>query len=106
MADDHVAQPRRDRPDSRSVDELPLWVGRLVDWLDRPVVRWVRVPLGLLLIAVGVLGFLPVVGFWMIPLGALMLAQDVPFLRRPVHKFLAWMHHLWRGRGRRRGERR
>ena len=27
---------------------------------------------------------LAVLGFWMVPLGALLLAQDIPFLRRPV----------------------
>jgi hypothetical protein len=28
--------------------------------------------------------FLPVLGFWMIRLGLLFLAQDVPFLQRPI----------------------
>jgi hypothetical protein len=26
----------------------------------------------------------------MIPLGLLLLAQDVPFLRRPIARFVAW----------------
>ena len=42
-----------------------------------------RLPLGLLLIAGGVLGFLPVLGFWMIPLGAAVAAMDLsPLWRR------------------------
>jgi hypothetical protein len=30
----------------------------------------------------GFLGFLPVLGFWMIPLGLLVLSQDLPAVRR------------------------
>jgi len=42
-----------------------------------------RLVLGLLLIVGGVLGFLPVLGFWMIPLGIAVAALDVkPVLRR------------------------
>jgi hypothetical protein len=38
--------------------------------------------LGLALVAGGLLGFLPVVGFWMIPLGLIVLSIDSPFVRR------------------------
>ncbi len=42
-----------------------------------------RLVLGLVLIGGGVLGFLPVLGFWMIPLGVAVAALDVrPLLRR------------------------
>ena len=53
---------------------------RLPDRAAR-VLRWLRIPSGLLLIAGGVLSFLPVLGVWMLPLGFLLLAQDVPFLK-------------------------
>lgn len=43
-----------------------------------------RLPLGLLLVAGGFLGFLPFLGFWMIPLGLLILAIDLPLLRPGV----------------------
>lgn len=43
-----------------------------------PVLRGL---LGILLILAGVLGFLPILGFWMIPLGVALLATDVPRLR-------------------------
>ncbi|WP_245819018.1 hypothetical protein [Marivita hallyeonensis] len=36
-----------------------------------------RLVLGLLLIVGGILGFLPVLGFWMIPLGFAVAALDV-----------------------------
>lgn len=44
-----------------------------------PIVRGL---LGLVLVAGGVLGFLPILGFWMIPLGLALLATDIPPMRR------------------------
>jgi hypothetical protein len=41
-----------------------------------------RMGLGGLLVIGGLLGFLPVLGFWMIPLGLAVLAVDVPVVRR------------------------
>ncbi len=38
--------------------------------------RWVRNPVGFLLIFGGVLGALPILGFWMIPLGLVILSVD------------------------------
>ena len=48
-----------------------------------PVLRGV---LGLLLMLLGTLGFLPVLGFWMIPLGLALLATDIPPFRRWLKK--------------------
>ncbi|HVI16347.1 MAG TPA: hypothetical protein VM822_26200 [Pseudolabrys sp.] len=36
----------------------------------------------------GVFGFLPVLGFWMLPIGLALLAQDVPPMRRPMARAL------------------
>jgi hypothetical protein len=47
--------------------------------------------LGLIFIFAGILGFLPVLGFWMIPLGIALLATDIPVLRRWLIKRLN--HH-------------
>lgn len=44
-----------------------------------PVVRGI---FGVLIMLAGMLGFLPVLGFWMIPLGLALLATDIPFLRK------------------------
>ncbi len=38
----------------------------------------VRALLGILFIFLGLLGFLPILGFWMIPLGIGLLATDIP----------------------------
>jgi hypothetical protein len=44
----------------------------------------IRFPIALLLIAGGVFSFLPVLGVWMLPLGLLLLAVDLPVLRGPI----------------------
>ena len=42
---------------------------------------FVRLPFAVLLMLGGLLSFLPFLGVWMIPLGVLLLAVDVPALR-------------------------
>jgi len=84
-------------------DELICEIDRLEGHLPRGAVRllqmtlapggvWVRVPLALALMAGGVVGFLPILGFWMVPLGLALLAIDVPFLRRPMAKLLSFIN--------------
>ena len=47
-----------------------------------PQQRILRVTLGLVAVAGGIFGFLPVLGFWMLPLGLLILSIDFPPVRR------------------------
>lgn len=42
---------------------------------------WLRKLIGILLICLGFLGFLPIIGFWMIPLGLIVLSADYRFAR-------------------------
>jgi len=70
---------------------LPQSAGRASAWLRRPSSRWARIPAAVLLMIGGVLSFLPVLGLWMFPLGLLLLAINLPFLRRPVGKSLVWL---------------
>jgi len=58
--------------------------------LRLPQSRLIRVILGLVLIIGGVLGFLPVLGFWMIPLGLLVLSADLPMVRRWRRRLEIW----------------
>ena len=46
--------------------------------------RRVRLPIACLLIIGGLLSILPVFGIWMLPLGLLLLAVDIPLLRPAV----------------------
>lgn len=79
--------------------KLPAGPARFVNWLRRPSSRLVRVPLAALLIVGGILSFLPVLGFWMLPLGLLLFAQDVPVLQPSLIRMLAWVERKWAGRG-------
>ncbi|WP_298352346.1 hypothetical protein [Rhodoblastus sp.] len=54
-------------------------------WLDKlrePRRRWLRIPIGFALVAGGIFGFMPLVGFWMIPLGLSLLALDFPAVEK------------------------
>lgn len=61
---------------------------RGVEWNEEHVPRGLRSVLGVLLIVGGLFGFLPILGFWMIPLGAALIALDIPPLRR---RLVAWL---------------
>lgn len=63
---------------------------RITEPLLRNGMRWVRVPVALILLAGGVLSFLPVLGLWMLPLGLLLLAVDIPPLRPAVASGTIW----------------
>lgn len=71
----------------------------MVRWLRLPSSRLVRVPVSAVLIVGGVFGFLPILGFWMVPLGVLLVAQDVPFLQPPLAGALGWVERKWAGDG-------
>jgi hypothetical protein len=49
----------------------------------------VRSVIGVLAMVAGVLGFLPILGFWMLPLGLALVSLDFPPLRRWLHERLA-----------------
>ena len=66
----------------RLLRALPRPVRRSYVRLVQPRARWMRLPLGCVLVAGGTLGFLPVLGFWMLPIGALLLGEDIPPVRR------------------------
>ncbi|MCB1396493.1 MAG: tryptophan synthase subunit beta [Rhodobacter sp.] len=59
-------------------------LGGAVAALAAPGRGWLRLPAALALIVGGLLGFLPILGFWMLPLGVMLLAVDVPPLRPSV----------------------
>lgn len=69
---------------------------RFLRWLRQPGSLWVRIPLAALLVLAGLVGFLPVLGFWMLPLGLLLLAHDLPLLRRPMRRLLVFGERRWR----------
>ena len=75
---------------------------RTLKWGDRHVPPGVRSVVGAVLMVAGVFGFLPIVGFWMFPLGVAFVALDIPWTRHHIH---AWMERLEARLGRRDGAR-
>jgi len=51
----------------------------------------IRSVVGVLFMGGGILGFLPILGFWMFPLGIAFVALDIPWTR---HRIEAWMVKL------------
>ena len=70
--------------------------------IPMPQSRIARVVIGVLLVIGGILGFLPVLGFWMVPLGLLVLSYEFAWVRRRRRRFQVW----WERRRRTRAERR
>jgi hypothetical protein len=76
---------------------------QFVGWLRKPSSKYVRLPLGVALLGGGVFSFLPVLGLWMLPLGLVLIAQDVPVLEKPTARTLNWIERKWIARQRARG---
>lgn len=79
----HRASARLERQFAAMERQFPL--------LRRPLATiraggwWIiRMPIALLFIAGGILSILPVLGLWMLPVGLLLLAVDLPIMRAPL----------------------
>ena len=75
------------------INRLPRRVRPSIRFLRQPSGRWLRIPMGVLLTLGGVVGFLPIVGFWMLPIGLALLADDVQLLRSLRSRILDWVEH-------------
>ena len=60
-----------------------------------------RMALGGAMVLGGMIGFLPFLGYWMVPVGLAILAIDFPpvrrFQRRMTVRFGNWLHRRWPG---------
>ncbi len=81
-----MAEPTGDQETSLK-QRLISGLRRALEWGEK-VPFGLRSLLGLILMVAGVFGFLPILGFWMLPLGVAFIALDVPPLRR---RLLQWM---------------
>ena len=64
---------------------------RILRWGNDHVPVGVRSVCGILFMIGGVFGFLPILGFWMFPLGVAFVALDIPWTR---HHIEDWMVSL------------
>ncbi|TIU09620.1 MAG: hypothetical protein E5W39_02530 [Mesorhizobium sp.] len=55
-----------------------------------PRSRGLRIAIGVVLIFGGILGFLPILGFWMIPIGLLVLSYEFALVRRHRRRLVVW----------------
>lgn len=82
------------------IQRLPERLQTALNWLREPERKWVRIPAGVLFMLGGVLSILPVLGLWMLPVGVMLLSQDIPFFRRIQGCVLRWIerkHPDWLG---------
>ena len=82
----------------RLIDRLPRFLRSSVRWLRKPSMIWLRIPAGVLLIVGGLLSFLPILGLWMLPLGAVLLSDDFRSLQALRTRVLDWIerrHPTW-----------
>ncbi len=74
---------------------VPTRVSEFIRWLRKPSSFPARLACAALFILGGIFSFLPVLGIWMLPLGLMLIAQDVPLLQKPLVRVLAWIEAKW-----------
>jgi hypothetical protein len=104
MAEMDETDARLERQFDRLERQVPAARGFL-QWVRKPHARVLRIPLAILLLLGGIFSFLPILGIWMLPLGLLLLAIDIPPMRRPVadwvvrgQRGLSKLRRWWRDR--------
>jgi hypothetical protein len=76
-------------------DEVPDRVCRTIRWLRDPRSKRIRLTVGITLIVLSFAAILPVIGIELLPLGLLLIAEDVPLIRKPVARFMIWLENKW-----------
>jgi hypothetical protein len=65
-----------------------------------PASRPLRLAIGTTLVVAGILGFLPILGFWMVPLGLIVLSADIALVRSHRRRVEVWFgrraYPVWR----------
>ena len=88
-------ETKLDREPAREQDKEPDLGQRIAGYTYRTL-RWgrdhvppgVRSLIGVLFMIGGVFGFLPILGFWMFPLGVAFVALDVPPARKAIERWM------------------
>ena len=94
---DNSSKEKLDQAVDELESEVPGKAKRFIEWARSDRARIVRIPLALTLIAVGLIApYLPVVGIEDVPIGLLLLSYDVPFLRKPMARFVTAMVRRYR----------
>lgn len=75
---------------------LPVSISKFIRWLREPSAFAARCAVAILFVVGGLFSFLPILGIWMLPLGLLLIAQDVPALQKPIVSALMWTEAKWK----------
>ena len=65
---------------------------RTLRWGRDHVAPGIRSLIGVGFMVGGVFGFLPILGFWMLPLGIAFIALDIPPTRKRIHRWKEELH--------------
>ena len=87
----HSAAVSHDPRVDQLIARLPRHLKAATRYLICPRSAWMRRAAAILLICGGLLGFLPILGLWMLPVGLLLLAEDVPPLKSATTRILDWV---------------
>lgn len=72
--------------------QIAAYTFKILRWGRDHVPPGMRTVIGLLFMVGGVFGFLPILGFWMLPLGAAFVALDIPPARRKIDDWIVRLH--------------
>ena len=69
-----------------------------------PASRSARIAIGVSMVILGCFGFLPILGFWMVPVGLLILSHDMPSIRRRRRLMEVWWYRRKQAKAKRNGQ--
>ena len=87
-------QPDLDTEWEKFRQRLPHWMAAGLHGLMQSS-PWLRWPAAFVLIVAGIFGFLPILGFWMVPLGLLLIVKDIPPLHAPLARLFDYINRKW-----------
>ena len=89
ISNSHSSVSKLNNPQDASADrKARLNFGRFS--IPIPSSKPLRIALGIALCLGGLLGFLPILGFWMVPLGLMVLSIDLAPVRRLCRRVALW----------------
>lgn len=87
---DEPPQKKGDEPDLGQ--RIAAITYRMLKWGRDHLPRGARSLIGILLMIGGIFGFLPILGFWMFPLGIAFVALDIPPMNARIDIWLQTLH--------------
>lgn len=89
-----MSKPKLKQQRDKFRRHLPDWMAKSLRGYARSP-PWLRWPAAFVLILAGVFGFLPILGFWMVPLGLVLIVPDIPPLQAPLARLFAYIDRKW-----------